>query len=250
MDAKVTLENMYGGRTLVFGHRGASAYAPMNTIPAFELARQQGADGIELDVHRTKDEHVVVLHDFSVDATTNGTGDISHMTLSQLKSLDAGSWFDASFANTPIPTLEEVFLAVGRSLFINIEIKSRTIESDGLEAMVANLIQKYGMQDRVIVSSFNPYAIMRFRGIIANVPIAFLTAPDFHIPPPDGLVYEASHPYEGSLNETTISEYRAVAPIINTWTVNDADRAVELAKMGVNGIITDNPSAILQALGR
>lgn len=250
MDAKTAIENIYRGRTLVFGHRGASAYAPMNTLPAFELARQQGADGIELDVHRTQDEHVVVLHDFSVDATTNGTGEISKKTLAQLKSLDAGSWFDASFADTKIPTLEEVFLAVGRSLFINIEIKSRTAESDGLEAMVANLIHQYGMQERVIVSSFNPYALMRFRGIIASVPIAFLTAPDFHIPPPDGLTFEACHPYEGSLNETSISEYRATAPIINTWTVNDVDRAVMLAKMGVNGIITDNPSEILRALGR
>lgn len=250
MDAKTALDNMYRGRTLVFGHRGASAYAPMNTIPAFELARQQGADGIELDVHRTEDEQVVVLHDFSVDATTNGTGEISKKTLAQLKSLDAGSWFDASFANTKIPTLEEVFLAVGRSLFINIEIKSRAAESDGLEAMVANLIHQYGMQERVIVSSFNPYALMRFRGIISSVPIAFLTAPDFHIPPPEGLIFEACHPYEGSLNENSISEYHVTAPIINTWTVNDADRAVALAKMGINGIITDNPSAILQALGR
>ncbi|MCL4252776.1 MAG: glycerophosphodiester phosphodiesterase [Anaerolineae bacterium] len=250
MDAKTALDNMYGGRTLVFGHRGASTYAPMNTIPAFELARQQGADGIELDVHRTEDEQVVVLHDFSVDATTNGTGEISKKTLTQLKSLDAGSWFDASFANTKIPTLEEVFLTVGRSLFINIEIKSRTAESDGLEAMVANLIHRYGMQERVIVSSFNPYALMRFRGIIASVPIAFLTAPDFHIPPPDGLSFEACHPYHAVLNEISLPKYHAIAPIINTWTVNDADRAIELAKMGINGIITDNPREILQALGR
>lgn len=250
MNAKAIIQNMYQGRVLVFGHRGASAYAPMNTIPAFELAYQQGADGVELDVHRTKDEHVVVLHDFSVDATTNATGDVSKMTLAQLKALDAGSWFDPIFANTRIPTLEEVFLAVGRQLFINIEIKSRTIESDGLEALVANLIYKYGMQERVIVSSFNPYALMRFRGIMAHVPIAYLTAPDLHIPPPDGLCFEACHPYEGSLDETNLSHYRAIAPIINTWTVNNSDRAIALAQLGVNGIITDDPRTILQALDR
>ncbi|MDX2075130.1 MAG: glycerophosphodiester phosphodiesterase family protein [bacterium] len=250
MSAQTILESMYDGRTLVFGHRGASAYAPMNTIPAFELAHQQGADGIELDVHRTKDGEVVVLHDFSVDGTTNGTGEISDMTLAQLKKLDAGSWFSPSFVNTHIPTLEEVFLAVGRFLFINIEIKSRAIESDGLEGLVATLIHKYGMTERVIVSSFNPYVLLRFRGIFADVPLGYLTAPNEIIPAPEGLAFEAHHPYQAILDETTIAHYKSQANFINTWTVNDPVRAIELAKMGINGLITDKPDEILRALGR
>ncbi|MCU0480229.1 MAG: glycerophosphodiester phosphodiesterase [Anaerolineae bacterium] len=250
MSAKTIIEAMYRGRTLVFGHRGASAYAPMNTIPAFELARKQGADGIELDVHRSKDGHVVVLHDFSVDGTTNGVGDISQMTLAQLKSLDAGAWFHPSFANTHIPTLEEVFLAVGRHLFINIEIKSRKIESDGLEGLVANLIHTYGMKERVIVSSFNPHVLMRFRGLYEGVPLGYLTAPDELFPKPDSFSFEAHHPYQGILDEAHVAKYKTEAPFINTWTVNEPTRAVELAKMGVNGLITDKPDEILRAIGR
>jgi glycerophosphoryl diester phosphodiesterase len=250
MSAQTILESMYAGRTLVFGHRGASAYAPMNTIPAFELAHQQGADGIELDVHRTKDGEVVILHDFSVDGTTNGTGEIKDMTLTQLKKLDAGAWFSPSFVNTRIPTLEEVFLAVGRFLFINIEIKSQTIESDGLEALVATLIHKYGMTERVIVSSFNPYVLMRFRGIFADVPLGYLTAPNEIIPAPEGLTFEAHHPYQAILDNATIAQYKSQADFINTWTVNDPVRARELAQMGVNGLITDKPDEILRALGR
>ncbi len=250
MSAKTILENMYSGRTVVFGHRGASAYAPMNTIPAFELAHKQGADGIELDVHRTKDGKIVILHDFSVEGTTNGTGDIADMTLAELKLLDAGSWFDVSFANTQIPTLEEVFLAVGRQLFINIEIKSREIESNGLESLVAQLIHSYGMKERVIVSSFNPYVLMRFRGIYADVPLGYLTAPAEYIPTPDRFAFEAHHPYQAILDEATLAQYKVQANFINTWTVNDPARAVELAKMGVNGLITDKPDEILRALGR
>lgn len=250
MSAISILESMYAGRTLVFGHRGASAYAPMNTIPAFELAKKQGANGIELDVHRTKDGHVVVLHDFSVDSTTDGTGEINDMTLAQLKQLDAGSWFHPSFANTRIPTLEEVFLAVGRYLFINIEIKSRQIESDGLESLVAHLIHRYGLKERVIVSSFNPYVLMRFRGLYGDVPLAYLTAPDELFPKPDGFSFEIHHPYQGVLNEESIAKYRTEAPFINTWTVNDNSRAIELVKMGINGLISDKPDEILRAIGR
>jgi len=244
------LESMYAERTLVFGHRGASAYAPMNTIPAFELAKKQGADGIELDVHRTKDGHVIILHDFSVDSTTDGTGDINDMTLAQLKQLDAGSWFHPSFANTRIPTLEEVFLAVGRHLFINIEIKSRQVESDGLEALVAQLVHDYGLAERVIVSSFNPYVLVRFRALLPNTPLAYLTAPDELFVKPANLSFEVHHPYQGVLNAESIAKYRTEAKFINTWTVNDNARAIELAKMGVNGLISDKPDEILRAIGR
>ena len=100
-------------RTLVFGHRGASAYAPMNTLPAYELAVTQGADGIELDVHLTKDKQIIIVHDETVDKTTDGTGNVHDMRLAELKELDAGSWFGAEFHGTRLPTLDEVFEAVG-----------------------------------------------------------------------------------------------------------------------------------------
>ncbi|PJF42129.1 MAG: glycerophosphodiester phosphodiesterase, partial [Phototrophicales bacterium] len=148
------IDVLNSGETVVFGHRGANAYTPMNTLPAFELAAQQGAIGIELDVHRSQDGQVVLMHDFTIDATTNGTGVVTEMTLAQLKALDAGSWKDERFIGTQIPTLDEVFEAVGARLFINVEIKSKTLKTDGIEALVAQKIQQFGMKDRVIVSSF------------------------------------------------------------------------------------------------
>jgi glycerophosphoryl diester phosphodiesterase len=128
VDLRAILDEIYQGRTLVFGHRGAKAYAPMNTIPAFELAAQQGADGAELDVHLSRDGNPIILHDFSVDATTDGSGLARTMTLAQLKDLDAGGWFGDAFRGVRIPTLDEVFEAVGSRLYINVEIKSETVE--------------------------------------------------------------------------------------------------------------------------
>lgn len=250
--ARQRLEAMYGDKPmLVFGHRGASAAAPMNTLPAFELAAAQGADGIELDVHRSADGEAVIVHDFTVDKTTDGSGSVQAMTLAQLKALDAGSWKDESFAGTRIPTLDEVFEAVGQRLYINVEIKSKFLQSDGLEQLVANKIQQFDMQDRVLVSSFNPLALRRFRRIMPDVPVGYLTAPD------DpfykhwlmlGLAYEAVHPYHDAINPALVQNVTQQGHIVNTWTVNDSERAVALRDMGVRCLITDNPDVIINAL--
>ena len=96
-------------QTIIFAHRGASAYAPENTLAAFHLAVQQNADAIELDTKLSRDGHVVVIHDRTVDRTTSGTGQVNDMTLSELQELDAGSHFNATFKDEHIPTLDEVF---------------------------------------------------------------------------------------------------------------------------------------------
>jgi glycerophosphoryl diester phosphodiesterase len=245
------IEAMYDGQTLVFGHRGAKAYAPMNTLPSFELALEQGAQGIELDVHRSKDGYPVIVHDFTVDATSNGSGLVTGMTLAELKALDAGTWFDAKFAGTQIPTLDEVFEALGKRLFINVEIKSETVETDGVEQVVADCITRHKMQQRVIVSSFNPRTLRRFRALMPEVPIGFLHYPEA---PVDvftvlgDLPYEAFHPFYEMIDAALVENAKRHQRMVNTWTVNDSARAVALRELGVNGIITDNPDVILQAL--
>src|SRR5258708_40094259 len=123
MSALSVIQAMYANGPLVFGHRGAKAYTPMNTIPSFELAATQGAHGVELDVHRSKDGYPVIVHNFSVDETTNGTGCVTAMTLSELKALDAGSWFSPQFKGVTIPTLDEVFEAVSNRPFRDRRIK-------------------------------------------------------------------------------------------------------------------------------
>jgi glycerophosphoryl diester phosphodiesterase len=252
MTKNAIIQAMYDRDVLVFGHRGAKLYAPQNTLPAFELAAAQGAHGIELDVHRSKDGHPVIVHDFTVDATTDGSGAVSELTLAELKALDAGSYFGAAFAGTRIPTLDEVFEAVGQRLYINVEIKSISAETDGVEDVVADCIQRHNMGRRVIVSSFNPLTLRRFRAVAPDVPIGYL---DWMDAPPElraqmaGFEYEAYHPEHSMISPELIADADAAGHIVNTWTVNDAERVKLLAAMGVRGIITDAPDVALAALG-
>lgn len=246
----MVLDDFYQGRTLVFGHRGAKAYAPMNTLPAFELALKQGADGIELDTHLTKDGRLIVLHDFTVDHTTNSQGYAKDKTLAEIKALDAGSYFNASFAGTQIPTLDEVFEAVGHKLLINVEIKSETVETDGVEQAVADCLTHHDMKKRIIVSSFNPLTLKRFRAILPDVPIGYLYAQDWTFSPEvmDTVPHEARHPQYTMIDKAYMEWARSHGWRVNTWTVNDPAKAVELRGLGVDGIITDNPDTVIEAL--
>lgn len=253
MNAHQIIDSMVAGQTLIFGHRGAKAYAPMNTIPAFELAMQQGAHGVELDVHRSKDGYPVILHNFEVDETTDGGGHVTAMTLAELKALDAGAWFGDAFIGVRIPTLDEVFEAVGKQIFINVEIKSEIMETDGVEAVVAECIARHNMGARVIVSSFNPLSLMRFRALMLDVPLGFLVEETCASLAREAMrdpafTFEAYHPHHLIIDAAVIAEQRAAGRILNTWTVNDPERALELTRMGVNGIITDNPDTVLAAL--
>ena len=119
-------------RPLNFAHRGASHEAPANTLAAFLLATELGADGIELDVQLSKDCQVVVIHDYTVDATTDGHGPVAGFTLEELRALDAGSWFDPALAGQRILTLQEVLDVVGDQLLLNIELKTRSLRDDGM----------------------------------------------------------------------------------------------------------------------
>lgn len=251
MDPTGIVDAMYDGRPLVFGHRGAQADAPANTLPAFELAVQQGAHGVELDVHLSRDGHLVVIHDFAVDATTDGTGLVADLPLAALQSLDAGSWFDPAFAGTRIPTLDEVFEAVGARLFINVEIKSVTAVTDGVEAALAACIARHAMQARVIVSSFNPLALRRFRAVLPGVPLGFLysaASPAIVHSLIDGVRYEAYHPHADLIDRALVEQTHAQGQVVNAWTVNDLARGRTLRDLGVDGIITDAPGAMRAAL--
>jgi glycerophosphoryl diester phosphodiesterase len=250
LNPKTILNDIYHGRTLIFGHRGASAYAPMNTLPAFELAVVQNADGVELDVHLSKDKQLIVLHDFTVDHTTNAKGFARDMTLAELKALDAGSWKSDQYAGVQIPTLDEVFEAVGQKLYINVEIKSETEETDGVEQAVADCLQRNNMQERVIVSSFNPLALKRFREIMPDVPIGYLYMPDYQpfAEVMKTLPHEARHPHHPMIDRAYMDWAKTNSYRVNTWTVNDPVRAVELRDLGVDAIITDTPDVMREAL--
>jgi len=220
----------------------------MNTLPAFTLAIEQGADGVELDVWRTRDGQLVVIHDDTVDGTTDGHGSVHAFTLAELKALDAGAWFGPQYAGTRIPTLDEVFAALPDTAIINVEIKkidNETAATDGIEQLVADCILRHNAQHRVIVSSFSTHALRHFRAATPSVfiMIAYLYI-DGSAEAQTGDLYDNlpfTHPYHELLTADTVTAVRAEGRYVNTWTVNDSVRMHDLLAFGVTGLITDRP---------
>ncbi len=235
-------------RPLILGHRGASHAAPQNTLKAFRVALEQGADGVELDVHLSRDRVPVIIHDDRVDAHTNGHGAVAELTLDELKALDAGE-------GERIPTLEEVLTSLPEHFIINIELKSEAITGDALEKTVAALVQRLGASGRVWYSSFNPFALRRVRRVASDVACGFLY--DETYPPPLArrlltpfTPHEALHPHHTLITADYIQKAHARGLRVYTWTLDDPERARELAAWGIDGIITNEPDVLLRALGR
>ncbi len=253
------LAYFYQGRLLVFAHRGAREQAPENTLPAFERAAELGADGIELDVQLSADRVPVVIHDFTVDATTDGTGRVSEKTFDELRQLDAGSHFSSAFAGTRIPTLDEVFEAVGQRLQINIEMKEfslwhRTGRLALVEA-VAQCIERHGMASRVLISSFNPLILRDMRRVAPHIPIGYLYAPRLPLPLARGWLaqpvigrHEARHPHFSMANDTYMHWAHRNRYRVNVWTVNEVEDIVRMRNLGVDMIITDRPDVARNVL--
>jgi len=243
------LDDLYHNRVLNFAHQGARAAAPANTLAAFRLAAEMGADGVELDVQLSRDGEAVVIHDFTVDGTTDGQGAVRQKTLAQLKTLDAGGWFAPAFAGERIPTLQEVFDAVGHRSLLNVEVKSLPGRSRGLEAEVVRLIEDNNLGHRVIVSSFNPLALRKVKQLNPNIFTALLYAPGqplflrrawlSPIVP-----HEFRHPHFSMVDGRFMTWAREKGYRVNTWTVNEPDEMRRLLALGVDGIITDRPDLL------
>ncbi len=231
---------------VIIAHRGASSYAPENTLAAFNLALHQGADGIELDAKLTADEHIVVIHDQTVDRTTEGHGRVNDLTLSEIRKLDAGSHFDIAFKGEPVPTLEDVFRAVGQLTYINIELTNYASLSDSLPEKVAKLVVKYKLQQRVFFSSFNPIALIRIKRLLPEVPIGLLA-----LPGNKGwlarswiarfLSYDYLHPEQTDVTQELVKSLHHRKKKIYVYTVNDIQSMQRLFMLNVDGIFTDDP---------
>ena len=158
----------------VFAHRGASQYAPENTLEAFRLAMEQGAEGIELDVHLSADGELVVIHDETLERTTNGTGLVKEHTLAQLQALRADNHMEG-FEAAHIPTLRQVLeLVRPGDMQVNIELKTGILWYEGIEEKTLELVKELGMQDRVVYSSFNHYSIEEVRRLDPTAETAYL----------------------------------------------------------------------------
>ncbi|HEX5840744.1 MAG TPA: glycerophosphodiester phosphodiesterase family protein [Anaerolineales bacterium] len=236
---------------VIFAHRGASAHAPENTLAAFELALAQQADAIELDVKLSADGHVVVIHDATVDRTTNGKGRVKDLSFAELKKLDAGSFFSETFAGEKIPALDEVFETVGKRTFINVELTNYNTPRDTLVETVCMLVKKHNLQKRVLFSSFLASNLSKARSYLPDVPRGLLAL--------NGLLgvwarsfgfvfgkYDALHPYLQDMNHQQAVRVHRLNRRIHVWTVNEEADMRRLFNWGVDGIFTDDPELALK----
>ena len=233
-------------KPMIFAHRGACALAPENTLPSFELAVTHNADAIELDAKLSRDGTVMVIHDQTVDRTTNGTGKVNELTLKELKSLDAGSFLRSEFSGTTIPTLDEVFESVGHRLVVNVELTNYKSSDDNLVQKVAEIVKRHEMENRVLFSSFLPKNLAKSKILLPNTPVALLCLPGLmgmvsrsrfshHVSP------QIIHPYLSDVfDRYVVNEHRA-GRRVHVWTVNSDDDILRMRKAGVDGIFTDNP---------
>ena len=236
-------------RPLIFAHRGASGAAPENTLPAFRQAIEVGADGVELDVHLTSDGVPVVIHNETVDATTDGTGRVTEMTVAQVKTLDAGAHFDPTFAETRVPTLEEVLAEIGQRLLVNIELKPAGGRNAGLAPAVVEVVLQMGLENRIWFSSFKPHHLFQARQASSVIPCGLLYSPLNPLTPLFRLFtpHDALHPYHRMITPKLVERAHARGLRVSTWTVDDVAVAHRLADWGVDTIITNEPKRLLVA---
>ncbi|MDT8862325.1 glycerophosphodiester phosphodiesterase [Alkalihalobacillus sp. MEB130] len=231
-------------QTQIFAHRGFSSSYPENTMAAFKAAYEAKADGIELDVQLSKDDVPVVIHDHTLERTTTGTGYVQHHTVQQLKQVSAGSWYSETFQKEEIPTLEEVFIwARGLPLIVNVELKGSIQHRHKTASIILPLIEKYELEEKVILSSFdhqlmalcNQQAPMVETAIIA---FAALYDPAAYVRQVQALGY---HFYFKSLLDDEIEQLIKKGLRLRPFTVNDEEEIRRFIQLGCDGIITDNP---------
>ncbi|MFN7161834.1 MAG: glycerophosphodiester phosphodiesterase [Fimbriimonadales bacterium] len=233
-------------RPLIFAHRGASMHAPENTLEAFRLALEMGADGIELDITPSADGAPMVIHDPNLERTTNGKGDVRQLSAAEIQRYDAGVKFGEKYSGVRVPTLREVFEAFGDRTRYNLDMKTFYDADRPLVRTVLALIEEYKLESRVLISSFSLDTLRWFTEETRTVRLGVLISQHTpHMLREDGrrwrIRYEAIHPNHTLVDETVMRRARQQRKKVAVWTVNDAERKRELTKLGVDVIITDDP---------
>lgn len=233
--------------TKYLGHRGYSGNYPENTMLAFQKAMEAGADGIELDVQFSKDGRLVIIHDETLDRTTTGKGWVRDHTLEELKSLDASFKFTGQYGVNQIPTLCEVLdYMKDKDAVTNIELKTGVFEYEGIEEAVLNCVRKHNLSDKVIISSFNHYSILRMRKLAPELKCGLLT--DCWLINAGKYVHDLDvpcyHPAFRNLTPEITKEIKQYGLEINTWTVNTLEDFKNLESLGVDVAIGNYPELI------
>lgn len=234
---------------IIIGHRGASGYAPENTFSAFQLAHEMGSHGIEFDVQLTKDGIPLVIHDETLDRTTNLRGQVSTFAWEELQQADAGGWMGDQWLGERLPLLQEVMEAYSH-LFLNIELKNSIVPYPGMEEIVIELLKRSCDLSKVIVSSFNPQSVLRLKQLEPQLRTGLL----YEEEPSDVLEYAlrlgvaAVHPDYRLLTEEKVRLFQRQGLQVNTWTVNEPEDMKKMIRIGVDGIITNYPDRLRELL--
>ncbi|MBR2411144.1 MAG: hypothetical protein IKB08_05410 [Clostridia bacterium] len=239
--------------TKVIAHRGANRKAPQNTLPAFRVAIEEGTNGFETDVHLTLDGVPVICHNYTIDATSDGRGEVSSYKLEELRKFDFGSYFSPDFKGVTLPTLDEFLelTAASPAEIINIELKCpRDNNITHLVEKTLECVKKHGCLDRVIISSFSPKVLSTVKKIDARCRTAFLY-PISHPSVCRMIVYpffmvkkikaDIIHPASLVVSKELVKIAHNLGIQVNVWTVNDKKTIIKLLDCGVDGIITDMP---------
>ena len=235
----------------IFAHRGFSGKYPENTMLAFEKAVEIGVDGIELDVHLTKDNEIVIIHDEDIKRTCDGEGLVKDMTLEELHKFDASATFRGVYGFCGIPTLREYFeLVKDTPIITNIELKTGVYEYPTIEKRVIDMVREFGLSDKIIFSSFNHFTVKRCEEIAPEIKRGFLTGDwiyDFGKYTAERNV-QCCHPWHISLSQEVVDEMHAAGCEINTWTVNEYEDIERLNAMGVDSLIGNFPDRMIEKL--
>lgn len=235
---------------LIQAHRGACHIAPENTMEAFMLAAEMGADAVELDVQVTADGVLVICHDDTVDRTSNGTGEIERMTLTQLLELDFSCGMP-SYQGVRIPTLKQVLAwAAATGLTLNIEIKPAATLASGIVGRTLALIEAATMMERTLISSFNHEILSEFKRALPGIKVGALsyTLPEEPWRYARDSGFDALHPYFGMLKLPDIVGCKEKGVLVHPWTVDAAEDIRALAQAGADAVITNRVDIAREAL--
>ncbi|RLQ98289.1 glycerophosphodiester phosphodiesterase [Falsibacillus albus] len=235
--------------TQIFAHRGSAGTHPENTMQSFFEAEKVNADGIELDVQLSKDGEVVVIHDETLERTTNGKGFVKDFNLNELKKLDASYKFKTFLKKPTIPSLREVLeWLTGNGLLCNIELKNGVFPYPSLEEKVISLVREYQLEDRIIISSFNHYSIVYCYRLAPEIQIAPLYSEGLFMP----WVYAKSihagaiHPKLRAAPDEIILSSMENGVAVRPYTVNKKDDMLRLFQINCSAIITDYPAKAIE----
>ncbi|MBU5670333.1 glycerophosphodiester phosphodiesterase [Paenibacillus brevis] len=232
-----------------FAHRGAAGHRPENTMVSFQYALELGATGIETDVHMTRDGHLVLIHDETLQRTAESPAWVKDVTLEELRQLEAGSWYDEKYRGERIPTLEELLELVRhaeRRVVLNLELKNGLIQYPELERKVIDAVRAYKLSEQTVISSFNHYSLAECKALAPEIRTGILYSEGLYEPwnYAKSIGAEALHAIQYAVRPEFVAAATAHGVVYHPFTVNEIHEMTALIQAGVAGIITDYPDRL------